>query len=158
MTTEQNLERLERGGGAARVGILFALLLSACASSEYVRVGSSTYPPRPEEFPIAVFVGASASVSTQEELRDTARDAASLPAHETIGRVDVMGGMWVSWAKVVKEGKSRARELGGDAIVVGETSEDANAMPRVALEIVRYRDQSRAQAVLDQLAEGKPKD
>jgi hypothetical protein len=67
-----------------------------------------------------------------------------------------MGGMWVSWAKVVKEGKSRARELGGDAIVVGESSEDANAMPRVALEIARYKDQSQAQAVLDQIAAGKP--
>jgi hypothetical protein len=65
MTTEQRLERLEKKGGAAKVGIVFALLLSACASSDYVRVGSSTYAPRPEEFPIAVFVGASASLFTK---------------------------------------------------------------------------------------------
>ena len=170
MTTEQRLERLEKRGGTARVAtIVFALLLSACVSSDYVRVGSTTYPPRPRGFPIAVFMDASAPVAVQKSLGDTVQDTASIPPHETIGRVDVSGAPDATWVAVAEEGERRARELGGDAILVGGSGTPITGVvsqtnpygtgygrairgKQLVLWIVRYEDQSQAQVLLEMIA------
>lgn len=95
-----------------------ALLLSGCVSSQFMPVGPKTYPPRPTNYLIEIYVPAESPVVVQQAIGN-AKPTETLPKNaEMIGRVDTNGASDASWASVFADAQSKARLLGGDAIVV----------------------------------------
>jgi hypothetical protein len=83
-------------------------------------VGTQTYPPRPEDYVIDVYLPVDAPVNVHQSIAN-AKDITTLPAYNIeIGRVDTQGAPAASWESVIDDAKKKARELGGDALVIKE--------------------------------------
>src|ERR1700722_9273614 len=101
------------------LGLLSMLSLSCgCVGSDYVPVGTATFSPRADSFPIAVY----APLETPVEIQKGAAPmklVSDLPSDAiVIGRIDGSGAALASWQAVVEDAKRKARTLGGDAIVI----------------------------------------
>lgn len=98
--------------------LCLALLLCGCVSSDMMAVGPKTYPPRPDNFVIDVFSPTEAPIQVQKAISNL-KPISELPINAAeIGRIDSRGAPDASWGAVIDDAKSKARELGGDAIVV----------------------------------------
>lgn len=106
-----------------RMAICFVVLLSiilctGCVSSDYMPVGSATFPPRPKKHIIDVYLSQDAPVRIHQELTDS-KPIESVPRSALeIGRIDTEGSADASWKAVIKDAKKKARQLGGDGIVI----------------------------------------
>lgn len=98
---------------------LLCPVIAGCVTSSYVSVGDKTYPPRPDDYVIEVYVDSDAPVDLHQSLAD-AKPTNEIPAGmELIGRIDTTGDTYANWSDMVKDAKEKARILGGDAIVIG---------------------------------------
>jgi len=98
--------------------LMSALVVSGCVSSNSTRVGSETYPPRPSDYVIDVYVPVDAPVNVQQSISN-AKSINDLPPNALIiGRIDTNGGSASGWDSVIADAKPKARELGGDGIVI----------------------------------------
>jgi len=86
----------------ARCGVALALLATACASASAVRLGEQTFSPRDENATIVVY----------ESVDELPRPFVK------VGRVVGEGSDLAAFASIVEVMKLRARELGGDALVL----------------------------------------
>lgn len=110
-----------------RMTILTLLLLSlGCASARSINVKGS-YPAKPKAHPIEVFnrgdrYGNTGFFGTSPDkiFGNFIRDDGLIPAHIVIGGVNATGALAVSWERMVENAKERAREQGGDAIIIRE--------------------------------------
>ncbi|MCR9245246.1 MAG: hypothetical protein NXI31_09455 [bacterium] len=83
--------------------LLLGFTLVACASASAVRLGESVFPARSLDHPIVVF-----------ELDHVPPER----AHVRIGRIVGEGSDLMSFADIVEVMRVRARELGGDALIL----------------------------------------
>lgn len=102
--------------------LLFCLLtimwLTSCVSSQYMALGSVTYPPRPRDYVIEVFLPVEAPVNVHQSVANS-RPLAELPRHAIqVGRIDTSGAPAASWLAVINDAKKKARQLGGDGIEI----------------------------------------
>jgi hypothetical protein len=98
---------------------LAALFLIGCVTSDHMAVGKTTYPPRPDDWVVEVYVGVDAPVRVQKSI-GFAKSVDEIPENaQLIGRVDAQGAELASWGAVIDEAKTKARALGGDGLVVG---------------------------------------
>lgn len=131
------------------VGVSLLMAASACTSSDYIQVGDNTYPPRPDDWAIDVYVGVDAPVVVQKSITH-AKPATTVPENAAlIGRVDAQGTSWNSWKGVIDEAKEKARTLGGDALVIGRWGQhlegfgsygEAYHGKNIAVSVLRYAD------------------
>lgn len=123
------------------------LLTSACVHSDYIAVGDTTYPPRPKDWAIDVYVSSDAPVKVQKSIKN-AHPVSSVPkSASVIGRVDTSSGD-VGWATMLKSAKKKARALGGDGLVIGRwgsylagvgTWGEAYHGRTISMTVLRYR-------------------
>ena len=100
------------------VTVLLLSAFSGCVSSQSMTLGDQTYAPRPPDHVIDVFIPDDAPVEVHKSLAD-AKPLAMLPTDANeIGRIDTDGAAAASWDAVIEDAKKKARELGGDAIVI----------------------------------------
>ncbi len=107
-------------GVRAIVAAILALALCAggCVRSQFMTLGDQTYPPRPADYLIEVFLPTDAPVNVHQSVAN-ARPLDQLPAGaREVGRVDTQGAPAATWVSVIEDAKRKARELGGDAIVI----------------------------------------
>lgn len=100
--------------------VLLSLFVSipACVSSQYMAIGDSTFPPRPRDYVIEVFLPTDAPVNVHKSVAH-AKALADLPGNaKEIGRIDTQGAPAATWVGVIEDAKRKARSLGGDAIVI----------------------------------------
>ncbi len=91
-----------------------------CVSSTFVPVGGRTYPPRPSDYLIDVYVPVEAPVIVLQSFPNAKRPD-QVPAGATvIGRIDTQGAPAAAWKSVIEDAEKKARELGGDAVVIGQ--------------------------------------
>ena len=117
------------------------LLASACGTTAYVvPIGLERYAPRPDDWPVEVYLGEDAPVQAHEVLTlAQAKPPECIPAEAmVIGRIDSKsGGFWNSLLATAKE---KARELGGDGLVIGPGEISPMGGPReLALTVIRYK-------------------
>ena len=106
----------KRVGPAIVVG--WAIGVAGCVSSEYMAVGETTYAPRAPDYIIDIYLPADAPVDVQREIALN-RPVEELRADaEVIGRVDTRGGSLSDWSSLLRDAQDKARQLGGDAVVV----------------------------------------
>ena len=97
---------------------LLTVLLSACVSTVAMHVGDKTFPPRPDDHPIDVYLAVDAPVTVHKSIA-FAKSFAQAPKNLVlVGRIDSSGAPLASWSSVVKSAQAKARQLGGDAILV----------------------------------------
>jgi len=70
------------------------------------------YPPRPDDWPIALYATGTAPV----EVVNMARSGR--PEGKVIGRFRVTAPKATTWTKVMNQARSEARSLGGDSVLV----------------------------------------
>jgi len=96
------------------------VLFGGC--TEFVQTGPAM-PARPAGHPVAVYYSEELPVTMQ---KDIAHDVGGKPLSamptggKEIGRLDISG--MGAWQHLVPKGQEKARELGGDAIVIGSLS------------------------------------
>lgn len=101
-----------------RAFVLALLMVGGCVSADYMAVGDKTYPPRPKDYPIDVYVDdTTAPVTVVKSMGTLAKSYKDLPPHDLIGRVDLSGAPAASWSSMVDVAKAKARVLGGDGVV-----------------------------------------
>ena len=123
------------------------LFLSGCVTSNYMPVGSMTYPPRPDDYVIDVYLPLEAPVAVHKAVPNV-KDLKSLPAAATvIGRIDTVGAPAAGWRSVIANAQSKARQLGGDAIVIRYIGNHISSVDsyggaqygkNVSMEVVRF--------------------
>jgi len=126
---------------------LVVFALSGCVQSQYMAVGDQTYPPRPIDYIIDVYMPLDAPVVMHKQIAG-AKDLQILPAgSRVIGRVDTVGAPAAGWASVINDAKHKARELGGDALVIRNIDHYLSAVDSygsayygksVSMEVVRF--------------------
>lgn len=95
-----------------------ALLMTGCVTSEYMTVGGTMYPPRPETHEIDVYLPGDAPVAMHNAVLH-ARSASDVPdSASVIGRIDSTGAPAAEWSHVFSDAMEKARLLGGDGILV----------------------------------------
>jgi hypothetical protein len=95
--------------------LLPVVLLAACINVSETRTGPE-YPPLPEDTPVFVYWTADSPLYARDGLEYRKK---KVPATE-IARLDVDYGKDRYWHEVVDKLRSRARELGGDIVRIGE--------------------------------------
>ncbi len=124
------------------------VLLGGCVSSEYMAVGEKTFAPRPREYIIDVYLTTDAPVNVHKAVANAKSLDALPPRAITVGRVDTSGAPAASWASVINNAKKKARELGGDALVIKEWGHTMVGMDsygrsyygkNLSMTVVRYR-------------------
>jgi len=94
------------------------IFLSGCVTSNYMPVGNITYPPRPNDYVIDVYLPLEAPVAVHKSVPN-AKDLKTLPSAATvIGRIDTLGAPAAGWKSVISNAQRKARTLGGDALVI----------------------------------------
>jgi hypothetical protein len=89
--------------------------LTACTSASVTRMGQE-YPPRPDDWPIAVY----ASAEAPREVVTKGAVGAGQPSGWRIGKMTVKESMFTTdWDRSIEEAKKKARTIGGDAIYIG---------------------------------------
>jgi len=135
-----------------RAGLALMLLchvfLVGCVSSNFMPVGGKTYPPRPDEYIIDVFVSVDAPVIIQQSLTNAKPTSIAPKDAQVIGRIDTSGAPAASYASMVEDAKKKARQLGGDAIVIGQWGTHLTGMDgygnayhakNVSMTVLRFR-------------------
>ncbi len=100
------------------VGLCVAMSMSGCVSSQMMPVGGQTFPPRPDGYLIDVYLPQEAPVVVHQEVPNVRPLSQLASSAKVIGRVDTQGAPAAGWASLFEDAKRRARELGGDALVV----------------------------------------
>ena len=122
-------------------------LLAGCVTSQSIALGSTTYPPRPKDHVIDVYVGTDAPVNVLKSIVNP-KPISSVPSGaKEIGRVDTQGVPAATWGSVIADAKIRARSLGGDGIVIGQWGNPANIDAygnvqygkALSMSVIRYR-------------------
>lgn len=126
--------------------LLVALLQWGCVSSNSMRVGN-TYPPRPHDYIIDVYVSLDAPVNVQQSISNP-KSINDLPSSaEVVGRIDTNGAPLAGWDSVIADAKSKAREMGGDGLVIKgwgsplagvDSYGQAYNGKAISMEVVRY--------------------
>jgi hypothetical protein len=127
---------------------LAGLGLGGCVKSNYMAVGSQSFPPRPDDYIIDVYLPVDAPVAVHKGFAG-AKDIGALPRGAMlIGRVDTDGSPDASWQMVLRDAKRKARVLGGDALVLRGTDQHVTGITTygnaysygksVSLEVVRF--------------------
>ncbi len=94
-------------------------IATGCVSSDYVQLGDKTYPPRPDDWVVDVFIGTGAPVSAHKSVQN-AKPASDMPKNATVvGRVDTNGAPAASWNSMINSAKNKARAIGGDGLIIG---------------------------------------
>ncbi len=111
-------------------------------------VGETTYAPRAHDYIIDIYLPTDAPVVVHREIA-LARPVEELPADaEVIGRVDTRGAPLADWSSLLRDAQDKARQLGGDAIVVRQwdnpyVGTDGNGVAQygkaLSIEVVRWR-------------------
>jgi len=132
---------------ATASAVLLVCLITGCVSSNFMAVGHETYPPRPDDYVIDVYLPIDAPVAVHKSVPN-AKDIKALPGNaNVIGRVDTTGAPAANWGAVIADAQRKARQLGGDALVIRQigshlTSVDSygSAMygKNVSMEVVRF--------------------
>lgn len=144
----RNIRKIGCGRTRLRTPVLItiAAVFSGCVSSSFMHVGN-TYPPRPDDFLIAIYVPLEAPVDVQTSLSN-ALPLSSMPSDaEIVGRIDSRGAPAASWASVIEDAKGKARQLGGNAIVITRWGTPMVAMnygdpmygKAISMNVVRYQ-------------------
>jgi hypothetical protein len=103
-------------------------LVAGCVTSQSMALGPTTFPPRPRDYVIEVYVGVDAPVNVQKSIAH-AKSITSIPSGAVeIGRIDTQGAPAASWGAVIADAKTRARALGGDGIVIGQWGQPATGV------------------------------
>lgn len=97
---------------------MFLLFTVGCVSSDFMPIGGQTYPPRPDEHIIDVYLSDEAPVVVHKQIANAKPLSAVPPGALEIGRVDTIGAPAASWGAVVNDAKKKARTLGGDGLVI----------------------------------------
>ena len=127
---------------------LVLIVVQGCVTSNFMPVGKQTYPPRPDDYVIDVFVPTEAPVVVQQSIGN-AKSSADLPTGYTvIGRIDTNGAPAAAWSSVIDDAKKKARQLGGDGIVINQWGEPLVGMSygqayhakAIGMQVVRYSD------------------
>ena len=130
--------------------VVTLLLLSVtavvgCVTTDAVALGDETYPARPGDHPIDMYLDNDAF--SVEVLKGAGRplDPATIPPGAfRVGRIDVSAAPAAGWGSVFRETRIKARKLGGDALHVGRvkrtTGYAAGDAKDVQLTVLRYRD------------------
>lgn len=128
--------------------MLMVVGVGGCVSSQFMPVGSATYPPRPDGYLIDMYLPTDAPVVVHQQLAG-ARSTDEVPAGATvIGRIDTQGAPAAGWASCFEDAKQKARMLGGDAIVARRWGNPLVAVDgygntqygkAISLEVLRYR-------------------
>jgi hypothetical protein len=93
------------------------VLLAGCISSDSVQIGEK-YDPRPEDWPIEVYVSEEAPVGLLEYFEEP-RFGGVPEGARVIGKGEVSSDSIVRWASVLKKAALEAQGLGGDGVVFG---------------------------------------
>lgn len=130
---------------------LAAVIISGCVSADYVQLGEKTYPPRPDDWAIDIYVADEAPVIVHKSISQP-KTIKDIPANaEMIGRVDAIGAPAASWDSVIRVAKEKARAIGGDGLVVGAWGHHLAGIGSygvayhgkdLALSVIRYRGNS----------------
>ena len=126
---------------------MLQITLGGCVSSNSMAIGEITYPPRPTDYIIEVYLSIDAPVAMHKGVAN-AKSVSEIPSWaKVIGRVDTVGAPAASWGKVINNAKRRARTLGGDGLVIGSwgshvTSVDSYGSmyygKNVSMQVIRY--------------------
>ena len=124
---------------------LVAGVTLGCVKTDAVALGGETYPARPGDHPIDMYLDNDAF--SVEVLKGAGRplDPATIPPGAfRVGRIDVSGAPMAGWDAVFREARIKARKLGGDAVHVGRvqrrTGYSTGDAKDVQLTVLRYRD------------------
>ncbi len=117
--------------------ILLALVaLVGCTATDVKRTGES-YPPRPDDWPIGVYISDSAPVELVQAYPDADR---SPPPYEVIGFGKTDATMFVSWKKLPRQAQARARAMGGDGVLIVDFVRDyLGTNPSFQFRILRWK-------------------
>jgi hypothetical protein len=81
-------------------------------------IGTQTFPPKPKDHIIDVYLVQDAPVQVHKQLANS-KPMSAIPGYALeIGRVDSIGAPAASWGSVVNDAKKKARQLGGDGLVI----------------------------------------
>lgn len=94
------------------------LFAQGCVSSDFMPIGGQTFPPRPNDHIIDVYLAQEAPVQVYKQLAGAKALSAVPSTAMEIGRVDTVGAPAASWGSVVNDAKKKARRLGGDGLVI----------------------------------------
>jgi hypothetical protein len=129
--------------------VALTLCLVGCVTSNYMPIGEKTYPPRPDDYVIDVYVPVQAPVIVQQSIAN-AKPANSLPSFaQQIGRIDTTGAPAANWGSMIEDAKKKARSLGGDAVVIGQWGTQLNGVDgygnayhgkNISMMVVPFRD------------------
>ncbi len=98
--------------------VVVVLVLGGCVTSQFMTIGDKTYPPRHKDYVIDTYLPSGAPVNVHKAVAN-AMSMRLLPSSAAeIGRIDTQGNEIANWVSVLSSAKRRARQLGGDAIVI----------------------------------------
>ncbi len=98
--------------------LILSLAGHGCVSSDFMPIGGHTFPPRPKDHIIDVYLAQEAPVQVHKQLANSKPLSAVPRTAIEIGRVDTVGAPAASWGSVVSDAKKKARTLGGDGLVI----------------------------------------
>jgi len=99
------------------IAFVACLFIAGCVASNFMALGPTTYPPRPDTYPIDIYLPLDSPVIVMQALPN-ALDVSLAPSSPVIGRIDTNGAPAASWPSVFEDAKQKARMLGGDAIII----------------------------------------
>ncbi len=105
---------------ALHVSFLCVLAVNGCVRTVAISRADETYPPRPDDHFIEVFIPQDLLVPPKLSARQVSqkRDSEVPKNAKVIAHIDTTGGSLASWAKLVRRAQAKARKLGGDGIVL----------------------------------------
>lgn len=98
--------------------LLSVVLLVGCLTSAGVVPGEASYPPRPPDWEVLVFIAEGMPVDLLDAAADVRQESEVPPGAVEIGRADVRGGGFTPETAVVARAQKEARKLGGDGVLM----------------------------------------
>lgn len=101
------------------------IVLSGCAGVQIDELLNPMFEPRDSKYTIDVYnqsyhtKGRAPSHQEIKKLFGPRTSDKEIPSHTVIARIHATGAQAASWAKLVKNAKKTARQLGGDALIIG---------------------------------------
>src|SRR4051812_9607450 len=109
-------------------GCIVLALLNGCVSSKQVKLVSEVYRARSDDYAIDVYVPVDAAVEIHQATPN-AIPTSKLPPNATIiARIDGTGAALAGWGAMIEDAKKRARAVGGDGIIVGQSGQHLAAI------------------------------